>query len=317
MTDEPQARPRFGIPRWLRLTLGLVLVAASLYFLGSRLIRDWHEIPFDRLHFSAGWLALSFAVLLIVHFPVYGWLWAAILRTLGARVPVLRATAVTTVSALGKYAPGKVWFTLGRMALVRDYGVSEAKCLVSVVLEIIITLLGGIILLGLAVLLVPAAQVPRPVFYLFLLTPLCLVLLVPRVMNRLLAVGLRWFRQPAFELRLPFASLLGLVGICLLDWLVQGLGSYLLLRSFYPLSISSLPTLLGGYAISWMVGFLVLVVPAGLGVRESIYTVVLKMAIPGPLAVIAALVTRVWQTLGELAAALVGLVLLRALKKED
>jgi len=311
MTDN---RRPFGVPRWLRLTLGLLLVAASLYFLLSRLVRDWNQIPFDKLHFSAIWLVASFAVLVFAHFPIYGWLWSSILRTLGARVPVLRATVVTAVSNVGKYAPGKVWFTVGRMALVKSYGVSEAKCLASVVLEIIITLLGGVILLGFAVLLLPASQVPWPVYSLFLLTPLCLVLLIPKVFNRLLAVGLRWFRQPPFELRLPFSSLLGLVGICLLDWVAQGVGSYLLLRSFYPLPLSSLPTLLGGYAISWMIGFLVLVVPAGLGVRESIYTIVLKMAIPGPLAVIAALTTRVWQTLGELLAALIGLALLRAVK---
>jgi uncharacterized membrane protein YbhN (UPF0104 family) len=69
--------------------------------------------------------------------------------------------------------------------------------------------------------------------------------------------------------------------------------------------------LLGGYAISWMTGFLVLVSPAGLGVREGVFTLILKTVVPEPLAIIAALVTRVWMTLGELTAALVGFAYLR------
>jgi hypothetical protein len=60
-----------------------------------------------------------------------------------------------------------------------------------------------------------------------------------------------------------------------------------------------------------MTGFLVLIAPAGLGVREGVFTLILKTVVPEPLAIIAALVTRVWMTVGELTAALAGLVYLR------
>jgi hypothetical protein len=303
---------RLRIPRWLRLTVGLAIVLGSLCFLMFRLIRDWHQIPFGRLSFAPLYLVASFVVLIFIHFPIYGWLWQAILGTLDARIPVWKAAAITALSCIGKYAPGKVWFTLGRMSFAKREGVPEAKSLLSVVLEITVTLLAGIILLGIAILLVPRSQVPARVYYLFLMIPLCLIALYPPVMNWLLRTGLKLLRLPLFEWRLSAGGLSKVLGICMLDWLAQGIGSFLLVRSFYPVALSQLPVMLGGYAVSWMIGFLILITPAGLGVREGIYTLILKTVMPEPVAIISAIVTRVWITLGELTAAVIGFALLRS-----
>jgi uncharacterized membrane protein YbhN (UPF0104 family) len=309
---DPGRTDRKGtLASWLKITAGSAIALVSFYYLISRLVRDWHDIPFARLRFSPFQLACAFAILLLLHFPLYGWLWRTILATLGANIRTSTATAITAVSAIGKYAPGKIWFTLGRMSLMKKEGVAEDKVLVSVVLEIAFTLLAGLVLLGSAVALLPSGQVPAPVYLLFLLAPLCLVVLYPPVMNRLLGVGLRWLRRPRMELDLPYTRLLAILGICLLDWLVQGFGSYVLIGSFCPLGIRQLPVLLGGYAISWMTGFLVLISPAGLGVREGVFTLILQTIVPEPLAIVAALVTRVWMTVGELMAALAGFAYLR------
>jgi hypothetical protein len=310
-TDPARSAPRRGRLSWLKIAAGTAIVLASFYFLASRLIRDWHQIPVARLRFSPLQLVGAFAILLLLHFPLYGWLWRTILTTLGASIRISTATAITAVAAIGKYAPGKVWFTLGRMSLVKQEGVAEDKVLVSVVLEIAFTLLAGLVLLGSAVALIPRGQVPTPVYLLFLLAPLCLLCLYPPVMNRVIGIGLKWLKRPRIELQLTYSRLLAILGICLLDWTVQGFGSFVLLGSFCPLSIRQLPVLLGGYAISWMTGFLVLISPAGLGVREGVFTLILKTVVPEPLAIIAALVTRVWMTVGELTAALVGFAYLR------
>jgi hypothetical protein len=312
---ESPAKLKLGIPKWLKYGLGSLLVVAAFYFLISRLVRDWHLIPFDEIHFSLPYLALSYVVLIFCHFPLFGWLWQTILRSLEVRMPLLPATVITVVSNVGKYLPGKVWFTVGRMSFAERYGASEAKVVLSVVMEIAITLLGGLVLFAFAVLFIPRSLVPRGAYGFFALIPICLALLYPPVLNRLLAPVLRLARQPHFELRLSYLRLLGMLGICLLDWLAQGMGSYLLINSFYPLPLAKLPVLLGAYAISWMIGFLVLVAPAGLGVREGIYTVILKTVIAGPVAIITALVTRVWMTAGELIAALAGFVYLRAISR--
>ncbi|MEO0009163.1 MAG: lysylphosphatidylglycerol synthase transmembrane domain-containing protein [candidate division WOR-3 bacterium] len=310
--DRPQKKLN-----WLRYTLGTLIVVVSFYFLLSRLIRDWHQIPFDRIRFQPGLLILSYLILLLFHFPLGAWGWQLLLAGLDARLPFGRALAILTVTQLGKYAPGKVWFTLGRMSFARREGVPEARSLASVVIETGFLLLAAVFLFAFAILLLPRTVVPRTIYYSFLLAPLTLLVTYPPILNRILKPLLRLFRQPLFELRISYPRLLLILGVYVLDWFVQGLGCFVLFNSFYPLPFSRLPILLGGYAISWILGFVILIAPAGLGIREGIYTYILKLVMPETVAIISALITRIWMSTAELAMALLCLpVLSRRLKDE-
>jgi uncharacterized membrane protein YbhN (UPF0104 family) len=304
--------------RWLRFTLGTVIVVAAFYFLVTRLVRDWHQIPFRELHFNVLYLVVSYLILLCFHFPLGGLSWRLILRGLGEDLPTIRCMAIMTVTQLGKYAPGKVWFTLGRMTLAKREGIPEDKSLVSVAVEIGFALLAAILLFAVAVMALPRSLVPRQVYWLFALVPLCLLVVAPPILNRLLRFLLPRLKRPVFELRLSYPQLLALLGLYVLDWTVQGIGCFVLIRSFYPaLPLSSLPILLGGYSISWILGFIVLIAPAGLGVREGIYTLILRLALPKGLDIISALLTRVWMTTSELLMALFCLPLLRSKRRND
>ncbi|MEO0085003.1 MAG: lysylphosphatidylglycerol synthase domain-containing protein [candidate division WOR-3 bacterium] len=294
------------------------MAAAALYFLITRLIRDWSQIPFDRLHFNALLLAASYLILLLLHFPLGAICWRLLLRGMGENLSALRCMAIMTVTQLGKYAPGKVWFTLGRMSLAKREGVSEDKTLVSVAIETGFLLLAAILLfaIAVAVLLIKGAAVPPAAYAVFALIPLCLVVVYPPVLNRLLRFLLPRLRRPVFALNLSYPRLLGLLGCYTLDWLVQGLGCYVLINSFYPLAATHLPVLLGAYSISWILGFIFLIAPAGLGIREGIYTWILKLAMPETVAIISALITRVWMTTSEVIMALSCLPLLRRQRQE-
>lgn len=291
------------LPAWVKTLLGLLLVAATFYFLGSRLVRDWHQIPFSELRFRP--IPLIGAFLLFgIHFFFYGYAWRALLIGLGYRLGWLASTSIWAVTQLGKYVPGKVWFTLGRIELANRKGIPRAAGFVSVLLEAGFALLSAVLLFGLALLFVPHGQVPPAAYILLSLIPICLVVLYPPVLNRLVAYFLGRLRRPTFRLQVSYPRLVWISAVYTFDWLIQALGCYIMVNSFYPLPLSSLPVLIGGYAVSWILGFLSLVTPAGLGVREGIFTFILRMVLLQPLAIVAALLTRVWVTLGELVAAL-------------
>ncbi len=289
---------------WLRYTLGVAIALLAFYFLFSRLIRDWRQIPFDTLHFNLLLLILSYAVLFVVHFPLSALGWQLLLAGLGEQIGFRRALAIITITQLGKYAPGKVWFTLGRMSLARSDGVAESKTLTSVVIETGFLLLAAVLLFALALLFLPRGAFPPGVYYSLLAAPFTLFVVYPPILNRLLRFLLPRFKRPVFTLKLSYPRLLAILGIYLLDWFFQGLGCFILINSFYPFPARQLPVLLGGYAISWILGFLFLLAPAGLGIREGIYTFILKLVMPAPVAIISAMVTRVWMSTGELAIAL-------------
>jgi uncharacterized membrane protein YbhN (UPF0104 family) len=142
-------------------------------------------------------------------------------------------------------------------------------------------------------------MVPARVYLAFVLIPFCIVAVYPPILNRVVGFILKRLRQPIFEVRMTFLRLLSALGLFVLMWVIQGLGCYLLIRSFYPLDLSRLPMVAGAFALSWILGFIVLISPAGLGVREGIFTFALRLVIPEPVAIIAALLSRVWITVGE------------------
>ncbi len=297
--NSPPVPRRPFIPRWLRNTLGLAIVAATFYFLIDRLIRDWHKIPWSDLRFSVPMLVIAFALIFFAYIPLYGFTWKVILAGMDERISTWNAISVLAVSQMGKYVPGKVWYALGRMYLARRHGIPEAKTAVSALIETGFALLAAVLLFALAVLFLPAAGIPAQTYLAFLLVPVCLVLLWPPVLNRVIGFLLRRLRQPVFDVRLTTHRVAAILALYVAMWLAQGFGCYALINSFYPLSLSKLPMLVGGYALSWILGFIVLISPAGLGVREGIFTFALGFVLPGPIAIIAALLSRIWITLGE------------------
>lgn len=307
----PLSKPSKRTLNWLRYTLGTTIVILSFYFLITRLIRDWRAIPFTKLHFNPSLVILAYVILLLIHFPLGAFAWTLILGGLGEKLPFVRALAIITIAQLGKYAPGKVWFTIGRMSFAARDHIPDAKTLISVVIETGFLLLASALLFVIAILFLPRAFIPRGIYFSFLLVPLTLFVTYPPVFNRLLKLLLPLFKQKTFSFQLRYPKLLMILSIYILDWFFQGLGCYALINSFYPLEINKLPILLGGYSISWILGFIILIAPAGLGIREGIYTFILKLVIPQPVAIISALITRVWMSTGEVAMALLCLPLLR------
>jgi hypothetical protein len=280
------------------LTIGAAVVVVCFYFLGDRLARDWHKIPWHEIRLSVPLLVSAFLVMFVWMF-VYGLTWKVLLAGMGEHISLFHSVSVLAVSQVGKYIPGKLWFTVGRMYLAKKHGVSEAKTAVSTAMELALSLLGAVILFGLAVALIPRGMVPARVYLAFLLVPFCIVAVYPPILNRVTGFILRRLHQPIFEVRMTFLRLLAVLGLFVLMWVIQGLGCYLLIRSFYPLDLSRLPMVAGAFALSWILGFIVLISPAGLGVREGIFTFALRLVMPEPVAIIAALLSRVWITVSE------------------
>ena len=100
-----------------------------------------------------------------------------------------------------------------------------------------------------------------------------------------------------------FRSLLGLLAFYMFSWVVNGIGFYLLIKSFYATPLSLILPLTGAFAVSWIIGFLSLITPSGLGIREGILTFLLGFYFPLPIAIIISLVSRLWIILGELVGA--------------
>jgi uncharacterized membrane protein YbhN (UPF0104 family) len=101
--------------------------------------------------------------------------------------------------------------------------------------------------------------------------------------------------------------LLLLLLIAMLDWLLWGAAFAALafaVTAFAPDEMRALlPHLVAAYSVAYTIGFLSIVTPSGLGVREGAFYLILAPVMGGGVVTVTALAMRLWTTLGELVAA--------------
>jgi uncharacterized membrane protein YbhN (UPF0104 family) len=295
--------------KFIRRVLAALVVLVIFFFLVRSLVRNWKAIPFADLHFNPFYLLLSFFFLLLT-FLTFVRAWQAIIRALGGDISCPFAFWVMAASQTAKYVPGGVWFALGRVYLAKDEKLSAATIGVSVIIETGLTFLAGILLFFLALSLARPENLVNylllvPVFLFFLLV------LYPPVLERLVNIGLKIFRRQTVRIELSYGSLLRIAVYYLGLWLAQIIGYFLLINALYPVALGQFPSLAAIYIISWMAGFIIILAPGGLGVREGTMTLLLSSIIPSALAIGISFLSRVWITVFEILIFFAGLIIYR------
>ncbi len=145
-------------------------------------------------------------------------------------------------------------------------------------------------------------------WWILLAVPIVAVLFVPALLNHLVATLLRLLKREPLEHDLSARSVLTAVATFIGVWLAFGLHTLLLARAVagdapHPDLATAAMT---GYALSVSLGMLTIVLPAGLGAREGLLTLILSTAIPAPAAAAVAIVSRFIVTLIDVVAALAG-----------
>jgi glycosyltransferase 2 family protein len=289
----PVRRP----PRW-RGVLRLVVLAGFLGGLAWALAAQWGAVRPLLGQLSA--LPLGVALAAVAGGILATFLcWREVLADLGARLPVLAGARVFFLGQLGKYLPGSLWPVVAQMELGRDYSVPE-RTSGSAVAVFLLVLVGT----GLAV---AAATVPflgpdavHAYWWLLAALPLTLVLLVPPVLNRLLALGMRLARRPPLPRPLSAGGILRAVGWALGSWLAYGVHVWVLAGQLAPGGLPELARATGAFAAAWCAGFLLVVAPAGAGVREAALVLLLGGALARPQATVVAVVSRLLFVAGDL-----------------
>ncbi len=243
--------------------------------------------------------------------------WRRILKRFGYRIPVGPAARIWSSSELARYLPGVIWQVAGRVYLVKPYGVPGSVCAASQVLELVLFLLANI-LLGFGCLVVFGLRHIHGdariwMYVLGLLVPLLTLLLHPRIfyglMNRIMAK----LKKPALTSRLSGAELSRLLVWNILGLCLQSIAVYLIVARPLELQLAKLYVVTGAYCLAWCAGFLAVLNPGGLGVREAVFVAAMQFALPAEVqhhfankAVLVSFLTflsgllRLWTIAGEL-----------------
>ena len=241
-------------------------------------------------------------------------MWRALLADLGSPLHVVDAAKVFFVGQLGKYIPGSVWPVLAQMELARDLGVPRPRSAAAFFLTYPVYLATGLLVAG-ATLPVLAGESVARYAWLVALLPLLLAGLHPRVVNAVLNLGLRLIRRPPLERPLSRRGVVTSAAWALAGWAAYGVHLWLLVHGLGATGPAAAVLSLGAFALAWCLGFLVVIAPAGAGVREVAMVAALAPVLDQGPAIAAALVSRLVVSVGDLVcAALAGAAAKAALR---
>ncbi len=228
-------------------------------------------------------------------------IWLTILRGLGAT----RFESVSTLGYvyskawLGRYIPGTAPWILGKIYFASQHGLSKRKLAVSSLLEgglqALVLMVVGLLLIALD----PRAALVDPVLLVLIVAAALvgIVVLLPPVFNRLLALVFRVARRTVLEGRdLPGYRVVATgAGMYVVGALLTGASMFLVARAVWAdLPWSEFWFCVGALALASAVSMLAIFAPSGLGVREALIVALLSVIMPTEFALVTAVATRLW-----------------------
>lgn len=267
-----------------------MLVVAMVVAFGWALSGRWSETV-DRLGDQDPLVLLGSLTLAVAGTWMSFELWRGTLAALGSPVSRRPAARLFFPAQLGKYLPGSVWPVVVAMRMGRDLGIARQRTALAFLLTLGLSVLVGM-LVGLLALPALLRAEGRGVLLGLLALPVLMALLVPAVLNALLERGLRMLRRPGLEAPLGGRDIARAVAWTLAFWVVYGGHVWLLAAGLGADPRGALPVAIGGFAIAFSVGPLLVVLPAGAGVREAVLVVLLAAVLTTPEAVAVALTSR-------------------------
>ncbi len=297
--------------RWIIWVPQLLLAGAVAVFVGRTVARHWDEfrsldiqLDIDALFIGLAALSVCGAYALLIEAwrrAIVGWGQALRYRT---------AVRIWCLSNLGRYLPGKVWSVAGLAVLAQRAGVSGWAATGSA-----LTMQALAIASGASVVAVAAPEAASPLQLAGAAAAAAVAVAI--VMSDRATDTLVRLARPTAEWRpLPGGAAVMAAGANLLAWLVYGLAFWLLAQGLVPESPLGLRASVGVFAAGYIVGFLALFAPGGLGVREAVFVALLAPRMGSGEALALAVGSRLLLTLTEVAAAVIASTLIVGTKEQ-
>ena len=293
--------------KWIQLVLTIAVVG----FAGWYLWRQWNAATENgyRFEFQIGWLAAASAVVLTT-FLLLVETWRRVLQQLGSPLSFGVAARVWFVSNLGKYVPGRIWALTTMAMMAGEHGVA-----VSVVGASSAVLMAANVATGFAVvLLTSAGTVQRLAGSVIAVVAVTIGLFVLLFATPYLATHwnriARRFRRAELSVSIPPTAIAIAIAGTTLSWLLYGLAFMFFVHAIIDPASKPYSSFVTANAASYLVGYLMIIAPAGIGFREvALATLLPALGIAyGPQAAVITIGSRIWLTLLEIVPSLLVLV---------
>lgn len=286
--------------RVARIAFGVIV----LWFIASELTRQWRALGDQSLSLDPRWwLIVAASVLVLLTYALLIQLWRILLRAWGAELRFTDAARIWFVSSLGRYVPGKIWQIGAMAAMARSSGVSPVAATGTAILNTGINIAAGIgvaLVTGAAYLddaVEGGAGIAIGLLAAAIAGLVALPWLLPRLVEQFAKVTGRQLPAAHMPARVIWFTAAGNVAA----WILYGLAFELFVRSLVPGTTGATSMYIAVYTGSYVVAYLTLIAPGGLGVREGVMAIwLVKLGLAtAPQAVLVAFASRLWLTFFE------------------
>jgi len=255
------------------------------------------EIKYTIAQIKFIWLPLLILLIMIVSF-VKSILWSYFIRTQGCYLGYDKLISIWHYSLIGNYIPGSIWMMVGRVYKLGQEGVSKKNAVYSVVMEQIINLSAGIFVVGITPQIFSTIHFPSWICLLFI--PFLMLIFFPDFLGKIIwnlgvrRLDMREFPRPS--IKVVFKYFIGNVFAYILAGIVVLITLKLFNVEFSGLNIFNTP---GISAAAFVGGYLSLLTPNGIGVKEGIFAFLLSKHITVAAAVVIAVSRRIWSLIAD------------------
>jgi uncharacterized membrane protein YbhN (UPF0104 family) len=300
----------------IKSVLALIIIFSVAYFFYRAFQGNWTSIRSHALTFNVAFLALSFlSILASCLLATYGWHIA--LNSLSGRNKITFPQSVATVntSSLTKYIPGKVWSYALQMYWLVNAGFSKSVIVYVNLVNLSISIITSLIV-GLAYLLFSPELFPvsftLPFLFLLVLFDIFFIKFNASVTNGMISMVNRLFKRDIRYFDISRTLLGHLHLIHLFAAFFFGIGAYFLCYGIgFEVAPGKMLLVMSSLLISDVIGFLAVIVPGGLGVREGVMYIILNDVSTETLALMLPVASRVVSMLVDVVLGTIAFVLLR------
>lgn len=276
--------------RWL----GWLVSLAALAFVGRLLWATdpqvWSQLR--RLNLP---LALVSLLLLQGWFLLRFSMWEMVSRHFGVADERRSHLRMWAFSEFARYVPGNVWSFAARYRGARQRGSGRPGATLSLIIEAANLVAGAAVVTAIFL---------RPwLWALWMFSAVAYVLLIPWVLRQ----AVRW-RRWEFPVHFGYRSIVQVLVLSFLTWSCYGLAQAMIIKALPGISTPSVLILSAANVAAWLVGYLSIITPMGLGVREIALASFLAQSVADGVGSVLAVLTRIWLVCSELV--FLGLVLL-------
>ena len=293
--------------------ISLTLVMIAIYFFYINFKSNYEVFRDFKFRINILYVILSYIVTTI-SFLIDTFIFYRCINKLaeGKRISFIEAVAVLNTSSFFKYVPGVVWGYMAQTLWFSEKGISKSKvlyanfvCSISVV---IVSVLLGISCLAHDFLVMGIKN--KIVLLTFFILDLLFIVFNSTIIGFYIRIANSYLNRKIQKFHMPKSLLLGIQLLYLIQWNFLGVGGYFLAKGIgLEVLFTNFYAILASISLSWVIGYISIVTPGGIGVREGSMYFILKHMANVQIALIMPIATRFLYLLVELSLFLLGLLM--------